>query len=121
MSASSALAPNAIEATTIRKLRTHIIPFVFVLFVIAYIDRINIGFAALSGRQVERGLFVAQGDHRFHSRGMAGGDEACCERDQAKQNGDGRKRKGIGRVDPYEEALHRAGKCPCCTETHAYA
>ena len=52
---------------------------------------------------------------------MAGGDEACCERDQAKQNGDGRKRKGIGRVDAYEEALHRAGKCPCRTETHAYA
>jgi MFS transporter, ACS family, tartrate transporter len=28
--------------------RTHIIPFVFVLFVIAFVDRINIGFAALT-------------------------------------------------------------------------
>lgn len=30
-----------------RKVRTRVIPFVFVLFVIAFIDRINIGFAAL--------------------------------------------------------------------------
>jgi len=48
VSASPALAPNAIEATTIRKLRTHIIPFVFILFVINFVDRINIGFAALT-------------------------------------------------------------------------
>ena len=43
-----AIAPSAIEARTIRKLRTHIIPFVFVLFVINFVDRINIGFAALT-------------------------------------------------------------------------
>jgi len=48
MTTSPAVAPSAIEATTIRKLRTRIIPFVFVLFVIAFIDRINIGFAALT-------------------------------------------------------------------------
>ena len=48
MSASPAVAPNTIEATTLRKLRTRIIPFVFVLFVIAFVDRINIGFAALT-------------------------------------------------------------------------
>jgi len=48
MATSPAVAPNNIEASTIRKLRTHIIPFVFVLFVIAFIDRINIGFAALT-------------------------------------------------------------------------
>jgi ACS family tartrate transporter-like MFS transporter len=48
VSASPASAPSTIEATTIRKLRTHIIPFVFVLFVINYVDRINIGFAALT-------------------------------------------------------------------------
>jgi len=41
-------APSAIEARTIHKLRTHIIPFVFVLFVINFVDRINIGFAALT-------------------------------------------------------------------------
>jgi MFS transporter, ACS family, tartrate transporter len=42
------VAPAAIEARTIRKLRRRIIPFVFVLFVIAFVDRINIGFAALT-------------------------------------------------------------------------
>jgi ACS family tartrate transporter-like MFS transporter len=43
-----ALAQSTIPATTIRKLRTHIIPFVFILFVINFVDRINIGFAALT-------------------------------------------------------------------------
>lgn len=37
-----------VEAKIIRKLRIRIIPFVFALFVIAFIDRINIGFAALT-------------------------------------------------------------------------
>lgn len=46
--AASAAVPSAIEATAIRKVRTRIIPFVFVLFVIAFVDRINIGFAALT-------------------------------------------------------------------------
>jgi sugar phosphate permease len=36
------------ETRTLRKLQRHIIPFVFVLFVINFIDRINIGFAALT-------------------------------------------------------------------------
>jgi len=44
----SAVAPVGIEARATRKLRTRIIPFVFVLFVIAFVDRINIGFAALT-------------------------------------------------------------------------
>jgi MFS transporter, ACS family, tartrate transporter len=42
------IAPAAIEASTIHKLRMRIIPFVFVLYVIAFLDRINIGFAALT-------------------------------------------------------------------------
>src|SRR5260370_36751785 len=33
---------------TIQKLRMRIIPFVFVLYVISFLDRINIGFAALT-------------------------------------------------------------------------
>jgi ACS family tartrate transporter-like MFS transporter len=41
-------ATTDIETRTIRKLRTRIIPFVFVLFVIAVLDRNNIGFAALT-------------------------------------------------------------------------
>lgn len=48
MVASPAVGPSAIEATTIRKLRMRIVPFVFVLFVIAVLDRNNIGFAALT-------------------------------------------------------------------------
>jgi len=36
------------EARTIQKLRMRIIPFVFVLYVISFLDRINIGFAALT-------------------------------------------------------------------------
>jgi MFS transporter, ACS family, tartrate transporter len=51
MSASAASAPAAIEKRTIRKLRTRIIPFIFILFVIAFLDRINIGFAALTMNQ----------------------------------------------------------------------
>jgi ACS family tartrate transporter-like MFS transporter len=35
------------EATT-RKLQIRLLPFVFVLYVIAFIDRINLGFAALT-------------------------------------------------------------------------
>jgi MFS transporter, ACS family, tartrate transporter len=38
----------SIEARTIRKMRIRIIPFIFLLFVVAFLDRINIGFAALT-------------------------------------------------------------------------
>src|SRR5246500_5118073 len=48
MATSPAGAPTAIEATTVRKVRARIIPFVFVLFVIAVLDRNNIGLAALT-------------------------------------------------------------------------
>jgi sugar phosphate permease len=48
LAASPTLAPSDIETRTIRKLWTRIIPFVFILFVIAFVDRINIGFAALT-------------------------------------------------------------------------
>jgi len=37
-----------IEARTIRKLRIRILPFVLLLFVVALLDRVNIGFAALT-------------------------------------------------------------------------
>ena len=39
---------KSIEARTIQKLRIRILPFVFLLYVVAYLDRINIGFAALT-------------------------------------------------------------------------
>jgi sugar phosphate permease len=44
--AGSAVLPH--EARTIHKLRMRIIPFVFVLYIISFLDRINISFAALT-------------------------------------------------------------------------
>jgi MFS transporter, ACS family, tartrate transporter len=38
----------SIETQTIQKLRFRILPYVFLLYVISYLDRINIGFAALT-------------------------------------------------------------------------
>jgi hypothetical protein len=39
---------NPIETATLRKLRTRLLPFLFALYVVAFIDRINLGFAALT-------------------------------------------------------------------------
>lgn len=44
--AGTAVLPD--EARTIRKLQLRLIPFLFLLYVVAYVDRINIGFAALT-------------------------------------------------------------------------
>ncbi len=41
-------APLPNEAKTIHKLQIHLIPFLFLLYVVAFVDRINIGFAALT-------------------------------------------------------------------------
>jgi MFS transporter, ACS family, tartrate transporter len=48
-----ALHANAetLEARTIRTVRIRILPFVFLLYVVAFLDRINIGFAALTMNQ----------------------------------------------------------------------
>jgi ACS family tartrate transporter-like MFS transporter len=43
-----ALASSPTQARTIRKVRIRILPFVFLLFVVALLDRLNIGFAALT-------------------------------------------------------------------------
>jgi MFS transporter, ACS family, tartrate transporter len=43
-----AIAPISIETKTIQKVRLRILPFVFLLYVVSYLDRINIGFAALT-------------------------------------------------------------------------
>jgi len=42
------IAPLPDEARTIRKLQMRLIPFLFLLYVVAFVDRINIGFAALT-------------------------------------------------------------------------
>jgi sugar phosphate permease len=41
-------AANSNEAKIIQKLKIRILPFIFLLFFVAYLDRINIGFAALT-------------------------------------------------------------------------
>jgi hypothetical protein len=56
------LAPLEIEATATRKMWTRIVPFVFVLFVINYIDRVNIGFAALT---MNKELAIASQQYGF--------------------------------------------------------
>jgi MFS transporter, ACS family, tartrate transporter len=38
----------SIEETTIRKLRIRLLPFLLLLYIVAFVDRINIGFAALT-------------------------------------------------------------------------
>ena len=43
----AALGAMSVEGRTIRKLRIRILPLVFLLFVVALLDRVNIGFAAL--------------------------------------------------------------------------
>jgi ACS family tartrate transporter-like MFS transporter len=48
MNPSPSLVEIAVAATTIRKLRMRVIPFVFVLFVVNFVDRINISIAALT-------------------------------------------------------------------------
>jgi len=40
--------PESIEARTIRKMRIRILPFIFLVYIICFLDRINIGFAALT-------------------------------------------------------------------------
>src|SRR4029077_14876292 len=42
---------NPMEAALARKLKIRLLPFLFVLFVLAFIDRINLGFAALTMNQ----------------------------------------------------------------------
>src|SRR5216683_201658 len=39
---------NPVETATIQKLRVRLLPFLFALYVVAFIDRINLGFAALT-------------------------------------------------------------------------
>ena len=53
------VAADTIEVTTPRKVRARIIPLVFVLFVIAVLDRNNIGFAALTMKK-ELGIISQQ-------------------------------------------------------------
>ena len=48
MGTESVMRSSSIEAQTIRKVQLRLIPFLFLLYVVAMIDRTNIGFAALT-------------------------------------------------------------------------
>jgi ACS family tartrate transporter-like MFS transporter len=48
MAAPSASVSTAKDSAIVRKVRLGILPFLFLLYVVAYMDRINIGFAALT-------------------------------------------------------------------------
>lgn len=48
MEKSSFIRSSTIGTTTIRKLKIRLLPFLFVLYVVAFLDRVNIGFAALT-------------------------------------------------------------------------
>ena len=48
MTNESAARAMSIEARTIQKVRIKILPFIFLLYVVCFLDRINIGFAALT-------------------------------------------------------------------------
>jgi ACS family tartrate transporter-like MFS transporter len=43
--------PNAGIASTLARIRRRLIPFLFLLYVVSYLDRINVGFAALQMNQ----------------------------------------------------------------------
>ena len=43
-----AVAARPTEAKTVRKVQSRIIPFIFLLYIVGFLDRINIGFAALT-------------------------------------------------------------------------
>ena len=48
MEKNSFIRSRTIGTTTIRKLKIRLLPFLFVLYVVAFLDRVNIGFAALT-------------------------------------------------------------------------
>src|ERR1700732_4492390 len=48
MAAGNAIAAGDVESRTTSKLRRRLIPLLFLLYVVAYLDRINIGFASLT-------------------------------------------------------------------------
>jgi MFS transporter, ACS family, tartrate transporter len=51
MTLASNMVTTSIETQTIRKLQIRILPYILLLYIISYLDRINIGFAALTMNQ----------------------------------------------------------------------
>jgi sugar phosphate permease len=59
MAAGKSVAAGDISRTTIRKIRNRLIPLLFLLYIVAFLDRTNIGFAALT-MNADLGLTSAQ-------------------------------------------------------------
>src|SRR5215831_4169805 len=55
MSTAGAANISGVESAVISKLTTRLLPFLFLLYIVAYLDRINVGFAALQ-MQAQLGL-----------------------------------------------------------------
>ena len=51
MAAGEVIAAGDISSRTIRRVRNHLVPLLFLLYLVAFIDRTNIGFAALGMNQ----------------------------------------------------------------------
>lgn len=60
MNGAEAIAPISVEAKTIRKLKLRILPFILILYIVSFLDRINIGFAKLA---MDKDLAMAS--HQF--------------------------------------------------------
>src|SRR5215469_9411913 len=59
MAAGKAVAVTDISVGTVRKIRNRLIPLLFLLYVVAFLDRVNIGFAALT-MNADLGISSAQ-------------------------------------------------------------
>lgn len=54
------------ETKTFRKMQIRILPYLFLLYVIAYLDRINIGFAALTmNKELGIPVWLSRGSFLF--------------------------------------------------------
>ena len=51
-----------IPQTVLRRVQRRLVPFAFICYVVAYIDRVNIGFAAT---ELQRDLGLSQGQYGF--------------------------------------------------------
>ena len=70
---------DSVEKTTIRKIYVRLLPLLFAAYFICYLDRINVGFAALTmnkdlgftasvgGHRVLLGLLPVRGAEQHHS------------------------------------------------------
>jgi hypothetical protein len=57
---------DSVEKTTIRKIYVRLLPLLFAAYFICYLDRINVGFAALTMNKAGRGQGVTTGLRSDH-------------------------------------------------------